>query len=250
MSGFPNGDIEEGPVPVTSTGVDEYQCHEPGCDFHIAAVGTPDPDEPDYYAEDIAAHKRGHESTVYIAEQVDRHGMKVTGALRRRYRTTTPDRAAGHAARTIMTAAEYTSAEVEHDDDVWTFIPTTGAPVRIRVTEPDADGALTGEPGVIVTTPPNPEQREALAATFAELANRHELQAPARPQALATSQAGLQTLLRSIPLDSPSRALAALQALGDVAITWQDADPDQPAGIEADAALSDAITTWRKSVGR
>ena len=44
-----------------STGADTYDCPEPGCDYTISAVGTPDPDEPDYFTEDIEQHERGHE---------------------------------------------------------------------------------------------------------------------------------------------------------------------------------------------
>ncbi|MEU4386799.1 hypothetical protein [Promicromonospora sp. NPDC023805] len=43
-----------------ATGVDTYDCPEPNCDYSVSAVGTPDPDEPDEFAEDIEQHKRGH----------------------------------------------------------------------------------------------------------------------------------------------------------------------------------------------
>ena len=44
--------------------MNEYTCLVDGCDYEIFAVGLQDPDEPDYFTEDIEAHKRGH-----VAEQ-------------------------------------------------------------------------------------------------------------------------------------------------------------------------------------
>jgi len=46
---------------VEPTGVDEYRCPEPGCDYHVFAAGPLDPDEPDYFTEGIEEHERGHE---------------------------------------------------------------------------------------------------------------------------------------------------------------------------------------------
>lgn len=37
-----------------------YRCPEPGCDYDVFAVGSQDPEEPDYFAEDIEQHQRGH----------------------------------------------------------------------------------------------------------------------------------------------------------------------------------------------
>lgn len=39
---------------------DTYSCPVDDCDYEIFAVGLQDPDEPDYFTEDIEQHKRGH----------------------------------------------------------------------------------------------------------------------------------------------------------------------------------------------
>jgi len=44
-----------------ATQVDEYRCNEPGCDYHVFAVGPVDIDEPDPFQEGIDAHRRSHE---------------------------------------------------------------------------------------------------------------------------------------------------------------------------------------------
>ena len=54
-------ELWDGGINGASTGVATYDCDEPGCDFNVSAAGTPDPDEPNYYAEDIEQHERGHE---------------------------------------------------------------------------------------------------------------------------------------------------------------------------------------------
>jgi len=45
-----------------------YDCPEPGCDFTVSAVGPLDPDEPDYFTEEIEAHRRGHQPAPLSAE--------------------------------------------------------------------------------------------------------------------------------------------------------------------------------------
>jgi len=49
--------------------VDEYTCPEPGCDFHIAADGPVDIDEPDPFQEEVDEHRRSHESDPRDAER-------------------------------------------------------------------------------------------------------------------------------------------------------------------------------------
>lgn len=202
--------------------------------------------------------------------------------------------------------------------------------------EPDPVGALTAPAGVELTPPPTmtPQDREALAASFAQAANRHPavlshdgvtVEPAIRPEmwvvyavdgptaylrgvhgkVLVTYPAGrfgdtvadvvfkghtatwaipvkhlaplalelhepgcdcpphvaatvaavaADRAARGVPslvqLDRDEAVQEALVALGDAAIAWHDADPDQPAGIAAEAALSDAITTFRKAAGR
>jgi hypothetical protein len=55
-------ELWDGGINGAWTSVDTYDCPEPGCDYNVSAVGTPDPDEPDYYNynEGIDAHERGH----------------------------------------------------------------------------------------------------------------------------------------------------------------------------------------------
>lgn len=40
--------------------IDEYQCPVAGCTYHAHAVGPLDPDEPDYFDEEVAEHRRSH----------------------------------------------------------------------------------------------------------------------------------------------------------------------------------------------
>lgn len=54
-------ELWDGGINGASTAADTYDCPEPGCDFNVSAVGTPDPDEPDEFTEDIEAHERSHQ---------------------------------------------------------------------------------------------------------------------------------------------------------------------------------------------
>jgi len=40
--------------------VDEYRCPVAGCTYHVLAAGPLDPDEPDYFEEEVAEHRRTH----------------------------------------------------------------------------------------------------------------------------------------------------------------------------------------------
>lgn len=53
-------ELWDGGINGASTGVSTHDCPVPGCDFNVSAVGTPDPDEPDYFNEDIEQHERSH----------------------------------------------------------------------------------------------------------------------------------------------------------------------------------------------
>lgn len=308
MTGFPNGDIEEGPVP--STGVDTYDCPKPGCDFNVSAAGPVDPDEGDPYAEDIEQHRRGHalaaENTLRVRALCDAERVlhKPTGRIGRvlgiygDYATATRawvaygDQMNVTAHFDVPGREDSLIADLEPVDSAG-LADDTPAPEHAPYLPQDIPGYewvidAEGEPidAREVLEDDEPElDREALADTFGAAAQhladgepgcdcplhmavaaravatdrklRTVTLPPADERALvetvarsASSQAGLQSLVRPTPLDNPRAALAALQAIGDAGIAWQDGDPDQPAGIAAEAALSDAITTWRKAAGR
>lgn len=70
----------------------------------------------------------------FTTERIDRHGMNLTGDPVRRYKADTARRAATIAAASYLGRDELMAADIEQSDGgVFAFIPTTGAPVRIRV---------------------------------------------------------------------------------------------------------------------
>lgn len=71
--------VEE-PEPKSSN-VDEYRCPVPGCDYHVLAVGTLEPDEPDYYTEGIEEHERGHAVESPMPHDDDLDHADLIGAL-------------------------------------------------------------------------------------------------------------------------------------------------------------------------
>lgn len=74
-------------------------------------------------------------ATTYTTTRLGRNGKGLPGSTARKFASATPAIAAGHAARRLMSAGEYATADVQQDGDVWTFTPTTGSTVRIRVTQ-------------------------------------------------------------------------------------------------------------------
>jgi hypothetical protein len=72
-------------------------------------------------------------TTTFTTYRLGRNGMVLPGTTRK-YGSDTAAIAAGHAARRLMTAGEYATADVHQEGDVWTFTPTTGAQVIIWVT--------------------------------------------------------------------------------------------------------------------
>lgn len=73
---------------------------------------------------------------VYTTIQVRNNGRSVAGAPERKYRAMKAAAAAEIAASAIMTGSERaTATAVDNQDGTWTFTPSTGAPVRVRVTE-------------------------------------------------------------------------------------------------------------------
>jgi hypothetical protein len=72
-------------------------------------------------------------TTTYTTTRIARNSRKVAGSTQRKYATTSAEQAARNAARATLTAREIANATVENDGDVWTFTPTTGAPVLISV---------------------------------------------------------------------------------------------------------------------
>lgn len=69
-------ELWDGGINGAWTGVDTYDCPEPGCDYSVSAVGTPDPGEPDYLSEDIEAHERGHELAAAEREPIRDSGIE------------------------------------------------------------------------------------------------------------------------------------------------------------------------------
>lgn len=181
-------ELWDGPINGAPTGADVYVCPVLGCDYAIAASGPVDPDEPDYHAEDIEAHKRGHQPAA---------------------------------------------------DPEW-VIGADGEPVDVReVIDDDPAGALTGEPGTVAPDPGlllPAEARTALADGISVAADRAARGADATPSL--------------VQLDREEAVQAALVALGEAALTWYAADPDQPAGIEAEAVLSAATAALYRAVTR
>lgn len=74
-------------------------------------------------------------AATYTTTRIARNGKALPGSASHRYASATPAIAAGHAASAAMRASEYATAAVQQDGDVWTFTPTTGSTVRIRVTQ-------------------------------------------------------------------------------------------------------------------
>lgn len=74
-------------------------------------------------------------AATYTTHRLGRNGRVLPGSTARKFASATPAIAAGHAARRLMTAGEYATADVHQEGDVWTFTPTTGTQVIIWVTQ-------------------------------------------------------------------------------------------------------------------
>jgi hypothetical protein len=56
-----------------------FDCPVEGCGFTVGAAGPLDDDEPDYFAEEIEAHRRSHESIVWEDRDGERHELHPAG---------------------------------------------------------------------------------------------------------------------------------------------------------------------------
>lgn len=80
------------------------------------------------------------DTTTYTTIRVNSNGKPLAGIFERKYRARDAAGAAELAASNSLTRAEYSAASVSYNEDgVWTFTPSTGSPVHIRVTETPAN---------------------------------------------------------------------------------------------------------------
>lgn len=111
--------------------------------------------------------------TTYTTVRVDQHGNPLTGEPTRQYQATDPGMAATYAAHLVITGPEVWSAAIDSADEsleggTWTFTPSIGSPVHIRVTtELDAIDQTAHAAAVLADIQRTGEaKRAAIAALF------------------------------------------------------------------------------------
>lgn len=174
--------------------------------------------------------RKGHKiiaagTPVFTTIQVDAHGRPVIAAPERRYQTTSARVAATHAAAVVMTSAEFWSAAMaseEHDGAAtWTFTPTTGSSVRIRVTELDTEIARRAASKAAVLADIQrigEEKRDTIAALFGSTTKPAAGPEP-EPEPTVV---GYVTIDATNPNWAPALALSAVRSAAELA----DADPE------------------------
>jgi hypothetical protein len=166
---------------------------------------------------------------VFTTIQVDAHGRPVIAAPERRYQTTSARVAATHAAAVVMTSAEFWSAAMASEESdgavTWTFTPTTGSPVRIRVTEPDTETArrAASKAAVLVDIQRiGEEKRDTIAALFGSTTKPDGAPAPEPEPEPESTVVGYVTIDATNPNWAPALALSAALDAAEPA----DADPE------------------------
>ncbi|MFI6428498.1 hypothetical protein [Promicromonospora sp. NPDC050880] len=207
-----------------SVRIDEYVCPVEGCRFHVLASGPVDEDGLDPFADEIEQHKRGHElaaeNTLRVRALCDaEHVMhKPTGRI-------------GRVLGIYGEDATATKAWVAYGDEM---------NIAAHFDVPGREDSLIAD-----LEPVDP------ATSVRGVSSQAGLQAVMHgPTIPSDGVPATEPAPSGVPTPAELRAGALLVAVGEAALTWQDADPDQPAGIAAEGALSDAITAYRTEVGR